>query len=56
MYNKYVTNFDAPDAYFDYASLFSDAQVKNVGNPGKKMKTVKEPSDRAMPEGDNPSF
>jgi hypothetical protein len=36
--NKYVTNFDAPDAHFDYSSLFSDAQVKKVGNPRKKKK------------------
>jgi hypothetical protein len=30
---------------FDYSSLFSDAQVENVGNPGKKVKNVKELSD-----------
>jgi hypothetical protein len=51
-------------------SFFSDAKVEKVGNPGKKMKKLKEPShenqtecheiepnplkDRAMPEGDNP--
>jgi hypothetical protein len=29
-------NFDAPDAHFDYSSLFSDAQVEKVGNPKKK--------------------
>jgi hypothetical protein len=23
-------NFDAPDAHFDYSSLFSDAQAKTV--------------------------
>jgi hypothetical protein len=57
---------------FHYLSLFSDAQVEKVGNPKKKVKTVKELSvenetacheiepnlskDRAMPGGDNPSF
>jgi hypothetical protein len=25
------------DAHFNYSSLFSDAQVEKVGNPGKKM-------------------
>jgi hypothetical protein len=30
-----MTNFDAPDANFDYSSLFSDAQVEKVGNLGK---------------------
>jgi hypothetical protein len=34
-----VNNFDAPDAHFDYSSLFSDAQVKKVGNPKKNVKT-----------------
>jgi hypothetical protein len=38
MWNQYVTNFDAPDAHFDYSSLFSDAQVKKVGNPEKMWK------------------
>jgi hypothetical protein len=33
---KCKTNFDAPDAHFDYWSLFSDAQVQKVGNPKKK--------------------
>jgi hypothetical protein len=58
--------------HFDYSSLFSDAQIEKVGNPKKNVKTVKEPSDenqtkcheiepnllkdRAMHEGDNPSF
>jgi hypothetical protein len=29
--------------HFDYASLFSDAQVEKVGNPKKKkLKSVKE--------------
>jgi hypothetical protein len=32
----YVNNVDAPDAHFDYESLFSDAQVEKVGNPEKK--------------------
>jgi hypothetical protein len=36
---KYVTNFDAPDAHFNYSSLLSDAQVEKVGNP--KNKNVK---------------
>jgi hypothetical protein len=30
--------FDASDAHFDYSSLFSDAQVKKVGNPKKNVK------------------
>ena len=31
------TNFDAPDAHFDYSSLFSDALVdEEVGNPRRK--------------------
>jgi hypothetical protein len=34
-----VTKFDAPDAHFDYSSLFSDAQVEKVGNPGENVKT-----------------
>jgi hypothetical protein len=29
------TNFDAPDAHFDYLSLFSGNQAKKVGNPKK---------------------
>jgi hypothetical protein len=29
----YVNSLDAPDAHFDYSSLFSDAQVEKVGNP-----------------------
>jgi hypothetical protein len=33
----YVNNFDAPDAHFDYSSLFSDAQVEKGGNPEQKM-------------------
>jgi hypothetical protein len=32
-------NFDAPDAHFDYSSLFRDAQVEEVGNPEGGMKT-----------------
>jgi hypothetical protein len=71
MQNKYDTNFDTPDAHFNYVSLFSDAQAKKVGNPKQNLKTVKEPiktkteshetepnasKDRAMHEGDNPSF
>ena len=41
MQNKYNTNSDAPDVHFDnFKSLFSDAQTKKVGNPGKKVKTV----------------
>jgi hypothetical protein len=31
-----MINFDAPDAHFNYSSLFSDAQSEKVGNPGKK--------------------
>jgi hypothetical protein len=27
---KYGNNFDAPNAHFDYSSLFSDAQVEKV--------------------------
>jgi hypothetical protein len=27
---------NAPDAHFNYSSLFSDAQVEKVGNPNKK--------------------
>jgi hypothetical protein len=34
---NYVTNFDAPDAHFDYSRPFSDAQVEKVGNPKNKM-------------------
>jgi hypothetical protein len=30
------TNFDAPDAHFDYLSLFSGTQAEKVGNPEKK--------------------
>jgi hypothetical protein len=29
------TNFDAPDAHFDYLSLFSGIQAEKVGNPKK---------------------
>jgi hypothetical protein len=61
---------DAPDAHFDNLSLFSGTQAKKVGNPGEKLwKLYKngkkilrheiEPNpskDRAMHEGDNPSF
>jgi hypothetical protein len=44
MYNLYDTNFDAPDAHFDYLNLFSGTQAEKVGNPKKKnVKTVKEP-------------
>jgi hypothetical protein len=56
----------APDVHFDYSSLFSDDQVEKVGNPKKSEKLENqtecheiEPNsskDRAMPEGDNPSF
>jgi hypothetical protein len=32
---------DAPDAHFDYLSLFSGAQAEKVGNPKKNIvKTV----------------
>jgi hypothetical protein len=66
-----VNNFDTPDAHFDFSSLVGDAQVEKVGNPKTKWKlkelfdenqtkchkTELNPSkDRAMPEGDNPSF
>jgi hypothetical protein len=27
------SNFDAPDAHFDYLSLFSYTQAEKVGNP-----------------------
>jgi hypothetical protein len=37
MSNYDLNDFDAPDAHFDYSSLFSDAQVEKVGNPGKKI-------------------
>jgi hypothetical protein len=41
---QYITNFDAPDAHFDYSSLFSDVQVEKV-QIRKKVKTVEEQSD-----------
>jgi hypothetical protein len=31
------TNFDAPDAHFDYLSLFSGRETEKVGNPTTKM-------------------
>jgi hypothetical protein len=31
--NLYDTNFDTPDAHFDYLSLFSGTQAEKVGNP-----------------------
>jgi hypothetical protein len=35
-YIKHDTNFNAPDAHFDYLRLFSDAQVeKKMRNPIK---------------------
>jgi hypothetical protein len=34
---NYDTNFDAPDAHFDYSSLFSGTQDEKVGNPKKKF-------------------
>jgi hypothetical protein len=30
--------FDAPDAHFDYSSLFSGTQAEKVGNPKKNCK------------------
>jgi hypothetical protein len=33
------TNFDAPDAHFDYANLFSDARSKKLEIGKKKEKT-----------------
>jgi hypothetical protein len=36
--------------HFNYLSLFSDAQVKKVGNPGKRNEKVKEPSDENRKE------
>jgi hypothetical protein len=33
---KNDTNFDAPDAHFDYLSLFSGTRAEKVGNPKKK--------------------
>jgi hypothetical protein len=57
--------------HFDYLSLFSGTQVEKVGNLKNIVKTVYEPKknqilchdiepnpwkDRAMHEGDNPSF
>jgi hypothetical protein len=33
---KYDTNFDTPDAHFDYLSLFSGTHAEKVGNPTKK--------------------
>jgi hypothetical protein len=32
----YNTNFHAPDAHFDYLSLFSGTEAKKFGNPKKK--------------------
>jgi hypothetical protein len=29
--------FDAPDAHFDYLSLFSGIQAEKVGNPPQKL-------------------
>jgi hypothetical protein len=31
------TNFDAPDAHFDYLNLFSGTYAEKVGNPRKKL-------------------
>jgi hypothetical protein len=58
--------------HFDYSSLFTDAKVKKSLESEKNVKSMKEPSDenqtqcheiepnpskdRAMHEGDNPSF
>jgi hypothetical protein len=39
-----VNNFDAPNAHFYYTSLFCDAQVEKVGNPGGKKSKLKEQS------------
>jgi hypothetical protein len=36
--NTFNNNFDAPDAHFDYSSLFSDAQVEKVVYPKKKKR------------------
>jgi hypothetical protein len=36
---KCKTNFDAPDAHFDYSSFFSDAQVEKVEKTNKPKKT-----------------
>jgi hypothetical protein len=30
-------NFDAPDAHFDFLSLFSGTQAEKVGNPKTKL-------------------
>jgi hypothetical protein len=35
---RFCTNFDAPDAHFNYLNLFSGTQAKKVENPGKKCK------------------
>jgi hypothetical protein len=34
-------NSDAPDAHFDYLSLFGGSKAKKVGNPKPIVKTVK---------------
>jgi hypothetical protein len=39
MQNKYFNNFDAPEAQFDYLSLFSDAQVEKNWKSEKNVKT-----------------
>jgi hypothetical protein len=35
------TNFDAPDAHFDYLILFSGTLAEKVGNPKKKINKAK---------------
>jgi hypothetical protein len=34
----YYTKCDAPDAHFNYLSLFSNVHAEKVGNPEKKKK------------------
>ena len=63
MQNKYNTNFDLPDAYFEQSSIVNDAQVKKVWNPKSVNEPIKtktenikiEPNpakDRAMHDGE----
>jgi hypothetical protein len=36
-----LTIYDAPDAHFDFSSLFSNVQVEKVGNPKERKKCEK---------------
>jgi hypothetical protein len=70
-YHYWCTNFDAPNAHFDYLSLFSGTRAEKVENPKTKncencirrknqilcYEIERNPlKDRAMHEGDNRSF